>query len=81
MDFALSDEHRMLKDLVARFVREELLPFEGVVLEREASGQGATLTAEERAPIDKKSRELGLWPRCSRRRRRLGLACRGNDRN
>ncbi len=61
MDFALSDEHRMLKDLVARFVREELLPFEGAVLERETLGQGATLTAEERAPIDKKSRELGLW--------------------
>jgi hypothetical protein len=57
MDFALSDEHRMLKDLVARFVREELLPFEPVVLERESIGQGATLTPEERAPIDAKSRD------------------------
>jgi len=61
MDFALSEEHRMLKDLIARFVREELLPLEPVVLEREASGQGTLLTAAERAPIDKKSRELGLW--------------------
>ena len=61
MDFALSDEHRMLKDLVARFVREELLPFEPIVLEREASGQGTILTSDERTPIDKKSRELGLW--------------------
>ena len=61
MDFALSDEQRMLKDLVARFVREELMPLEHVVLDREASGQGVMLTAEERAPIDKKSRELGLW--------------------
>ena len=26
MDFALSDEHRMLKELVARFVRDELMP-------------------------------------------------------
>jgi acyl-CoA dehydrogenase len=51
----------MLKDLVARFVREELMPLESVVLEREASGQGVMLTPEERAPIDKKSRELGLW--------------------
>src|SRR5258708_13815670 len=51
----------MLKDLVARFVREELMPLEHVVLDREASGQGVMLTAEERAPIDKKSRELGLW--------------------
>lgn len=31
MDFALSDEHRMLKDLVARFVREELMPLEKAV--------------------------------------------------
>ena len=61
MDFALSDEHRMLKDLVARFVREELMPLERAVLEREASGQGTLLTPDERAPIDKKSRELGLW--------------------
>src|SRR5258706_397024 len=51
----------MLKDLVARFVREELLPLERVILEREAVGQGTFLTPEERAPIDKKARELGLW--------------------
>jgi len=61
MDFALSDEHRMLKDLVARFVREELMPLERAVLERESLGQGTLLTAEERAPLDRKSRELGLW--------------------
>ncbi len=61
MDFALSDEHRMLKDLVARFVREELLPPERAVLEREAAGQGVHLTPAERVPIDRKSRELGLW--------------------
>jgi acyl-CoA dehydrogenase len=61
MDFALSDEHRMLKDLIARFVRDELMPLEKVVLEREAAGQGVMLTEEERRPIDKKSRELGLW--------------------
>ena len=61
MEFALSDEHRMLKDLVARFVREELMPLENAVLAREARGEGVLLTAEERAPIDKKSNELGLW--------------------
>ncbi len=61
MDFALSDEHRMLKDLVARFVREELMPLEKAVLDREASGQGVVLTAKERAPLDRQSRELGLW--------------------
>ncbi len=61
MDFALSEEHQMLKDLVARFVREQLMPLEPVVLEREAQGKGIALTEEERAPLDKLSRELGLW--------------------
>jgi acyl-CoA dehydrogenase len=61
MEFALSDEHRMLKDLVARFVREELLPLERAVLERESMGEGVLLTEEERAPLDAKSRKLGLW--------------------
>ena len=61
MDFALSEEHQMLKDLVGRFVREQLMPLEPVVLEREASGNGIALTEAERAPLDKLSRELGLW--------------------
>ena len=61
MDFALSEEHQMVKDLVARFVREELMPLEPVVLEREACGKGAVLTNEEKAPLDQLSRELGLW--------------------
>lgn len=61
MDFALSEEHQMLKDLVARFVREELMPLEPIVLEREACGRGTALTPEERAPLDKLSRQLGLW--------------------
>ena len=61
MDFELSDEHKMLKDLAARFVREELLPLEPAVLEREASGRGATLSGDELAAVDRKSRDLGLW--------------------
>src|SRR5215471_17106915 len=61
MDFALNDEHKMLKDLVARFVREHLMPLEPVVLEREARGKGIALTDEEKGPLDKLSRELGLW--------------------
>ena len=61
MDFALSEEHQMLKDLVARFVREELMPLEPLVLEREACGKGTALTLAERDPLDKLSRQLGLW--------------------
>src|SRR6266542_2096181 len=61
MDFELSEEHRMLKELVARFTADALIPLEPKVLEREAGGAGAVLTAAERAPIDAKARELGLW--------------------
>lgn len=61
MDFELSGEHRMLRDVVRRFVEEELLPLEERVLEREANGEGAYLTPEEKAAIDERSRELELW--------------------
>ena len=61
MDFELSEEHRMIKDLMARFVQDELMPLENAVLAREASGGGYLLTEEERAPIDARSKALGLW--------------------
>lgn len=61
MDFDLAEEHRMLQELVARFVRDELLPLEAAVLAREASGEGAFLAPDEKTPIDERSRELGLW--------------------
>lgn len=61
MHFELSEEHRMIKELVRNFVRDELIPLEPMVLKREAEGGPAALTAEEQARIDKVSRELGLW--------------------
>jgi acyl-CoA dehydrogenase len=61
MDFALSDEHRMLKDLAQRFVKDELMPLEAKVLARDASGQGIFLSPEERARVDEVSQKLGLW--------------------
>lgn len=51
----------MLKDLVAKFVRDQLIPLEPAVLARDAAGESVALTAEERAPIDRVSKELGLW--------------------
>jgi acyl-CoA dehydrogenase len=61
LDFELAEEHRMLKDLVARFVRDELLPLEGKVLAREASGGGLGLEEADRKHLDEVSRNLGLW--------------------
>ena len=61
MEFELSQEDRMLQDLVQRFVRDELMPLEAGVLKREAEGKGLTISSEEHRRIDKISRELGLW--------------------
>ncbi|WP_374573374.1 acyl-CoA dehydrogenase family protein [Phenylobacterium sp.] len=61
MNFELAEEHRMLKDLVERFVRDELMPLETPVMAREAAGQGVFLTAEERERVDGIARDLGLW--------------------
>ena len=51
----------MLKDLVARFVRDELMPLEAGVLAREASGDGLGIGAAEHKRLDEVSRTLGLW--------------------
>ena len=51
----------MLRDLVQRFVREELVPLEQAVLARDAAGEGAYLTPEEKSRLDKVSKEMGLW--------------------
>src|SRR6185437_4532837 len=61
MDFDLAEEDRMLKDLVHKFVRDELMPLEPKVLAREHEGRGLALDAEEHARIDEVSKKLGLW--------------------
>ena len=57
----LNDEHRMIHELVARFVDNELMPLEPAVLAREIKGEKLALTPEEEAPLLAKCRELGLW--------------------
>ena len=59
--FELPEEHRMLQDLVAKFVDRELMPLEAAALKREAEGGKTTLTAEEEAIVFPKCKELGLW--------------------
>ncbi len=61
MPFDLVEEHRMLRDVVAKFVDNELMPLEKAVLARETSGGKVGLTEAEEAPLLAKCRELGLW--------------------
>ncbi|HEY2481763.1 MAG TPA: acyl-CoA dehydrogenase [Caulobacteraceae bacterium] len=61
MDFELAEDHRMLKDLVARFVKDELMPLEAGVLAREAEAGGLGVGPKEHARLDEVSRTLGLW--------------------
>jgi acyl-CoA dehydrogenase len=61
VNFELAEDHRMLQDLVTRFVADELTPLESAVLKREAEGQGLGLSRAEHARLDEVSRSLGLW--------------------
>ena len=61
MDFELAEEHRMLKDLVQKFVRDELMPLEAAVMASEAEGRGLTIGAAEHARLDARAHELGLF--------------------
>jgi alkylation response protein AidB-like acyl-CoA dehydrogenase len=61
MPLQLSEEQRMLQDLVAKFVDKELMPLEAKVIAREMRGEPGKLTAEEEAPLLAKCKELGLW--------------------
>ena len=61
MDFELAEEYRMLRDLVQRFVRDELMPLEAGVLARDAEGHGSHLIESERKRLDAVSKDMGLW--------------------
>ncbi len=61
MDFELSTEDKLLKDLVARFVRDELAPLETGVMAREAEGKGLNILPDDMVRLDEVSRKLGLW--------------------
>jgi len=61
MEFELSEEDRMLKELVHRFVERELMPLEAGVLAREAEGAGFGLDRQDQSRLDAITKELGLW--------------------
>src|SRR3984957_8166541 len=59
----LPDEHRMLQDLVAKFIDRDVIPLEKNVLAREMSGQSSGLARDEERHLLHKCKELGLWGR------------------
>jgi acyl-CoA dehydrogenase len=59
--FEIPEEHRMLQELVAKFVDNELMPLEAAVLKREMQGGRVHLTEAEEAPLLAQCKELGLW--------------------
>ena len=64
MDFTLPEELRMLRDTVARFVREELLPLERDVIKREAE-RGLTdaplIDPDVEKELGRKAKAIGLY--------------------
>lgn len=64
MDFTLPEELRMLRETVARFTREELLPLEKDVIRREAE-RGLTdaplIDPDAEKELNRKAKEIGLY--------------------
>jgi acyl-CoA dehydrogenase len=61
MDFKLTEEQQMLRDLCARFRDDYVRPLENKVLGREANGGSASLLPEEQEVLDARAKELGLY--------------------
>ncbi|MCS6926576.1 MAG: acyl-CoA dehydrogenase family protein, partial [Candidatus Binatia bacterium] len=63
MDFQFCEEHRMLQDTVRRFVRQELLPLEPLVLQRDTQGFAgeALLPPEVEEHLLARAKAAGLW--------------------
>jgi (R)-benzylsuccinyl-CoA dehydrogenase len=64
MDFELPESTRMVRETVARFVREELIPHEQLIIRREAERgfkDDPLIPLELDERLQKKAREIGLW--------------------
>jgi acyl-CoA dehydrogenase len=61
LDTTTREEHRMVQELVQKFVTRDLMPLEPLILAREANGGKYALTDAEEAPLRATCRELGLW--------------------
>lgn len=64
MDFELPESTAMVRETVARFVREELIPHEALIIRREAErgyGDDPLIPPELDAKLQQKARDIGLW--------------------
>lgn len=61
MNFELPEDFRAIQDLIQKFVKDELIPLEPRVLEREAEGQHEHLTKEESDHLASVANQLGLY--------------------
>ena len=61
MNFELNEEFRMLQDLVAHFVKDQLMPLESALLAQDMNGGGGELSADVLQTLNQKCRDLGLW--------------------
>jgi len=64
MDFELPEESRMVRDTVARFVKEELIPHEALIIRRESErgfSDTPIIPPELEAALQDKARSIGLW--------------------
>ncbi|WP_349237817.1 acyl-CoA dehydrogenase family protein [Xanthobacter autotrophicus] len=64
MDFSLTEDARMIGELTRRFVADELIPLERLVIEREANrgmGGDPLIPPDVEARLKARSQELGLW--------------------
>ncbi len=64
MNFELPDTSLMVRDTVARFVQEELVPHEALIIRREAErgfADSPLIPPELEATLQEKARNIGLW--------------------
>ncbi|MPZ43313.1 MAG: acyl-CoA dehydrogenase [Betaproteobacteria bacterium] len=64
MDFTLPEELRMLRDTVARFVKQEMIPLEKEVIRREAERgltDAALIAPDVEQELERKAKEIGLY--------------------
>ncbi|MFV0643911.1 MAG: acyl-CoA dehydrogenase family protein [Sphingomonadaceae bacterium] len=64
MNFELPEDARLIGDLTARFVADELIPLEPLIIEREAArgmGGDALIPTDVEQRLNERSSELGLW--------------------